>query len=739
MGSRLLHLVTVRARAVLLVSVLLALVAGVFGAGAVGKLKGGGFDSPSFESARAKVALAALLHQEQANLVLLVTAPGGASVDSPAVAAQGRAAAVRLAAQPGVAVLDSYWTAPAAAATGLRSTDGTRALVVARVLGDEDAVLDRAKALQPLFTTTTGGVRIQTGGAGQANVDINHQVTKDLGTAESIAIPLTLALLILVFGSLVAGLLPLMVGGMAIIGTFAALSAIAAVTDVSIFALNLTTALGLGLGIDYALLMVSRFREELGLGRDTRDAVAATLRTAGRTVLFSAATIAMALAALLVFPLYFLRSFAYAGIVVVAIAAAASLLTMPALLTVLGPRVNRLRVGPRRVATARTSGFWSRLATFVMRRPVLAAVPVVAVLLGMGLPLLRVEFGLPDDRVTPAAQSQARSVGDTLRADFASRDSDALTVVLPAVQGGPPRVAAYAQRLSTLPDVARVDSPAGTFVRGGQVGPGRPNLAAGPAAAVQVIPSVDAHSGAAQDLVRAIRAVDAPGTRLVAGQSAELVDVKAGIAGRLPLAAALIVLTTFVLLFLFTGSVVLPLKALVINALTIGGVLGAMVWIFQQGHLSGLLGFTPTPLTITMPLLMFCVAFGLSMDYEVFLLGRITEEHNAGADTATAVSVGLERIGRLVSTAAALLAITFFAFASSKVSFIQMFGLGSGLAIVLDATLVRGVLVPALMRIMGPLNWWAPRPLARLHARIGLREDTASRPATVRPIPVPAE
>jgi putative drug exporter of the RND superfamily len=726
MGSRLVHLVTVRARAVLVATALLAVVAGVFGVGAVGKLKGGGFDSPSFESARAKAALEQLLHQEQANLVLLVTAPAGANVDSPAVVAQGRAAAARLATQGGVTVLSNYWDADPPVASGLRSTDGTRALVVARVLGDEDTVLERAGELEPLFTGTTGGVRIETGGAGQANVDINHQVTEDLGTAESIAIPLTLALLVLVFGSLVAGLLPLMVGGIAILGTFAALSVIAEVTDVSIFALNLTTAMGLGLGIDYALLMVSRFREELAQGRATPDAVGVTMRTAGRTVLFSAATIAMALAALLVFPLYFLRSFAYAGIAVVAIAAAASLITMPALLSVLGPRVNRLRIGPRRPATARTSGFWSRLATVVMRRPVLSALPVAALILAIGLPFLRVEFGLPDDRVIPAAQSQARSVGDVLRADFASQDSAALTVVLPAVQGD---LGAYARELSALPDVARVDSPAGTFTRGSQVGPGTANLAVGEAAGVRVIPSVAAYSGAAQDLVRAVRAVGAPGERLVAGPSAELVDVKSGITGRLPLAAGLIVLTTFVLLFLFTGSVVLPLKALVINAITIGGVLGAMVWIFQQGHLSGLLGFTPTPLTITMPLLMFCVTFGLSMDYEVFLLGRITEEHRAGADTATAVATGLERVGRLVSVAAVLLAITFFAFGTSKVSFIQMFGLGSGLAIVLDATLVRGVLVPALMRIMGPVNWWAPKPLARLHARIGLREEEPVRPA----------
>jgi RND superfamily putative drug exporter len=271
--------------------------------------------------------------------------------------------------------------------------------------------------------------------------------------------------------------------------------------------------------------------------------------------------------------------------------------------------------------------------------------------------------------------------------------------------------------------VARVDSPAGVFVSGRQVAVGRPDLASGQAAALRVVTTLESHTDAAQHLVAHVRAVPAPGERLVGGPAAVLVDTKVSIAARLPLAGGLIALTTFVLLFAFTGSVVLPVKALVLNAATIAAVVGAMVWIFQEGHLSGLLGFTPLPLTITMPLLMFCVAFGLSMDYEVFLLGRIKEQHDAGADTVTAVAVGLERTGRIVTTAAALLAVTLFAFVSSRVSFIQMFGLGTGLAVVLDATLVRGVLVPSLMRVMGSVNWWAPGPLRRLHARIGVAES----------------
>lgn len=728
MGDLLTHLATRRAWPVLASSLLVVVAAVVVGAGAVGKLKGGGFDDPASESSRARAALAKTLDQPGANLLLLVTAPDGATVDAPPVAAAGRDAARRLDAQPGVSILGDYWTAPKAAAAGLRSTDGRKALVVAHVDGDEDAVRERTEELGPLLTTTVDGVRIETGGFGQANADITGQVTKDLARAESLAIPLTLTLLVVVFASVVAGLLPLLVGGIAIAGTFAALSVIAEVADVSIFALNLTTALGLGLGIDYALLIVSRFREELERGRDVEDAVAVTLRTAGRTVLFSAATIAVALSALMVFPLFFLRSFAYAGIAVVAVTAVASVVTMPALLRVLGPRVNLLRVGPRRSALPSSTGFWSRLAALVMRRPVLTALPVVAVLVTMAVPFFGVEFGVPDDRAVPAADSQGRRVGDVLRADFASRDSEALTVVLPRVEGGPAAVGDYAARVSGLAGVARVDASTGTYVQGRRVAPGRPDLAVGEAAGVRVVPSVDAYSDAAEDLVGAVRGVAAPGERLVGGPSAELVDAKAAIAERLPLAAGLIALTTFLLLFLFTGSVLLPLKALVLNAATIVAVVGAMVWVFQEGHLADLLGFTPLPLTVTMPLLMFCVAFGLSMDYEVFLLGRIKEQHDAGADTTTAVAAGLERTGRIVTTAAALLAITFFALVSSKVSFIQMFGLGTGLAVVLDATLVRGVLVPSLMRVMGPANWWAPQPLRWLHGRIGLSEHESGTP-----------
>lgn len=701
------RIVVRRARLVLAASAIAVLVAAVAGAGAIGKLKGGGFEDPSAESVRAGAVLEEAFGQQVANLVLLVSAPPGSSVDAAPVAAAGQDAVRRLAATEGIEVLGAYWGAPPQVATGLRSTDGTRALVVAHVAGDEDEVLGRSAELEQAFTeevaSAGGTVRIETGGMVQATGDITDQVGTDLARAEAIAIPLTLVLLVIVFGSVVSGLLPLLVGGIAIAATFAVLSGLAELTSVSIFALNLTTALGLGLGIDYSLLVVSRFREELAAGRPVPQAVAVTLSTAGRTVVFSAATIAIALAALMVFPLYFLRSFAYAGMAVVIIAALAAVVTLPALLAVLGPRVDALRIGRRgRDLAHGGQAFWDRLARLVMRRPVRAALPVLAVLLTLGAPFLAVSFSVPDDRAIPAEVSQARRVGDVLRTEFAGQNSDAVLAVLPGAT--PAELSRFAEQVREVPGVARVIT--------------EPGIVRAPL-------SVDPFGGQAEQVVRDVRAVaDRAGGPevLVGGPTATLVDTKAAIGDRLPLAALLIGLSTFVLLFAFTGSVVLPLKALVVNAFTIVAVLGSMVWVFQQGHGSQLLGFTPLPLTITMPLLMFCVAFGLSMDYEVFLLGRIKELHDAGMDTTAAVATGLARTGRIITTAAALLSITMFAFVSSRVSFIQMFGLGTGLAIVLDATLVRAVLVPAMMRLMGSANWWAPAPLRRLHSRFGLRE-----------------
>jgi len=720
--------------AVLAATLVAVVVAGAFGGSAVTRLKSGGFDDPGAESTRAATVLREQFGAGDPNLILLVTAKDG-TVDDPAVAAAGEAATRRLAAEPDLAQVVSYW---ASGAPALKSRDGRQALVLGRITADEQDLDARAAALTAAFAADDQAVRVQVGGQAQVFREVGEQVEADLARAEAIAVPVTLVLLVLVFASAVAGALPLAVGGFAIVGTLLVLRVLAQLTDVSVYALNLTTALGLGLAIDYSLFIVSRYREELRAGRGEADALVATMRTAGRTVLFSAATVAVALLALLVFPLYFLRSFGYAGIAVVALAAVGALVVLPALLAVLGRRVDRFRLPiRRRPAPQPGSGFWHRVATWVMRRPVPVALAVVAFLVLLGSPFLGVRFGLPDDRVLPAS-AQGRQVAEAVRSDFASDEAGALSVVAPGI--GDPRahladIDGYAAALSRLDGVQRVDALTGSYAAGRRLqGP----LAAGGPAAVppqagrfaaadgtwlSVVPSVEPYSAAGEDLVAAVRALPAPLGAQVTGPSARLVDTKASLFGNLPAAAAGIALVTFALLFLMTGSVVIPAKALVLNLLSLTAVYGAMVYVFQDGHGAGLLGFTATgTIDTSMPVLLFCIAFGLSMDYEVFLLSRIKEEHDATGDTVAAVAAGLERTGRIVTTAAALLAIVFIAFATSEVSFLKLFGVGTALAILVDATLIRTLLVPAFMRLAGRANWWAPAPLRRLHARVGLRE-----------------
>ena len=721
--------------AVLAAALVAVVAAGAFGGSAVTRLKSGGFDDPAAESTRAAKVLRDQFGAGDPNLVLLVTAKGG-EVDDPAVAAAGEDLTRRLAAEPDLAQVVSYW---AAGAPALKSTDGSQALVLARITGDEEDMDARAAALTGAYARDDPILRVQVGGQAQVFREVGEQVEADLARAEAIAVPITLLLLVLVFASAVAGALPLAVGGFAIVGTLLVLRVLAEITDVSIYALNLTTALGLGLAIDYSLFIVSRYREELRAGRTEADALVATMRTAGRTVLFSAATVAVSLLALLVFPLYFLRSFGYAGIAVVALAAVGALVVLPALLAVLGRRVDRFRlpIGRRRAAAAGEpgSGFWHRVATWVMRRPLPIALAVVAFLVLLGSPFLGVRFGLPDDRVLPA-QAQGRQVADAVRDNFATDEAGALSVVASGIGDPGSRLAeidGYAAALSRLAGVQRVDALTGAYTGGRRLqGPLAATAAIAPEARrfagaagtwLSVVPSVEPGSAAGEDLVAAVRGLPAPFGAQVTGPSAQLVDTKASLFGNLPAAAAVIALVTFALLFLMTGSVVIPAKALVLNLLSLTAVYGAMVYVFQDGHGAGLLGFTPTgTIDTSMPVLLFCIAFGLSMDYEVFLLSRIKEEHDATGDTVAAVAAGLERTGRIVTTAAALLAIVFIAFATSEVSFLKLFGVGTALAILVDATLIRALLVPAFMRLAGRANWWAPAPLRRLHARVGLRE-----------------
>jgi putative drug exporter of the RND superfamily len=708
-----------RARLVLVVAVLAVVGFGVLGFGAFGKLKTGGFQDPGADSTTAQT----LIDQRfggSDGVVLLVHAEAG-TVDGAPARAAGAEAASRLAAVPGVSNVVSYWRT---GDPGLRSKDGKYALVLGSARSDRDLSSSELVGLR----SHSGQVDVTVGGDAAIGNDITAQVFKSLGTAEGITVPLILALLVFAFGSVVAALLPLAIGVIAILGTFAVLFVFGSVTSVAVYAVNLTTALGLALAIDYSLLMVSRFREELGRGLEPAAAVVRSVRTAGRTIVFSGATVVAALAVLLIFPLYFLRSFAYAGIGVVVISVAAAVLVLPALLAVLGRRVNSGRLPWARGREPSTAApFWGRLAGRAMRRPALIAIPVLAVLMLVALPLRHVQFGTPDDRVLPAT-TQSRAVGDVLREDFTGNSATALNVVT----GGPlgrTALTAYATRLSGLAGVARVETSVATFLHGKAVpGSADPALAgaggSGTAQRLSVVSAADPRSDTAKDLVRTVRDLPGPdGVRVyVGGQTAELIDTTHAIGARLLLAGLLIVLTTFIVLFLFTGSVVQPIRSLLLNVVTLAATAGLMVWIFQEGHLSGLLRFTALPLDTSMLVLLFCVAFGLSMDYEVIVLSRIKELHDQGHDNRTAVTDGLTRSGRIVTTAAALIAVTLFALGSATVSFLQLFGIGAGFAVIVDATLVRAVLVPACQRILGRAAWYAPAPLRRLQLRIGLTE-----------------
>jgi RND superfamily putative drug exporter len=719
------HFAFRRSKLVLTVVGILLAGAAVLGVSAFGALKSGGFDDPHSASMRTAEELAQHFGGQD-NLVLLVTARAG-NVDDAAAAQAGQTLTADLKADHGVANVVSYWGAPKEQAGALRSHSGTEAIVLAQVVGDDSHITKHTGEILDGYAKSNASVTVEAGGEAAVNHAVTQQVTKDLALAEGIAVPLTMVLLILAFGSLVAAFLPLAIGLVAILGTFAELAVLGRITDVSVFAINLTTALGLGLGIDYALLMVARFRELLAKGADVEDAVVGTMRTAGRTIAFAALTVTVALAALLVFPLYFLRSFAYAGIGVVAIAALSALIIMPALLSVLGHRVNALKVPWSRADRGSAAPFWGRLAGTVMRRPALTALPVVAALLLVASPLLSSAFSTPDERVLPAGTA-VRTVADALRTDFTGDQSTAVEIVTNG-PSDPASVTAYAAKLSALPNAVRVSSSAGTFEGGHEV------LAAQPADAVRIsgtsqhltlYTDLVGHSHAAQQLVRDARVVPGPegSQTLVGGQTARLVDSEHAIMSQLPYGIAWVALTTFIILFLFTGSVTQPLRALILNTLGLSAALGAMVWIFQDGHLSGLLGFTPRPMDTAMTMLLFCIAFGLSMDYEVFVTSRIKELHDEGEPPFAAVTNGLARTGRIVSTAAGLLAVSFFAFGTASVSFLQMFGLGCGLAILIDALLIRGVLVPASFRVLGRYAWWAPAPLRRLHERFGLSEGT---------------
>jgi putative drug exporter of the RND superfamily len=722
-----------RRRLVLVATVALVVAAGALGGNVIERLTSGGFEDESSESFQAAEVLKEEFGVEAPNLVLLVTAESG-SVDDPAVAEQGGALTSDLAGEEGIEGVASYWST---GAPTLRSADSSQALVVATISGDADEARDRIEAISPKFNRNGDVIDVKVGGFEEVFRAVSVQVEDDLLRAEMIAFPITLILLLFVFGSLVSAALPMAIGGIAIVGSFFILRVLTDFTDVSIFALNLITAMGLGLGIDYSLFVVSRFREELRRGLEPHAAVVQTVKTAGRTVAFSGITVALSLSALLIFPLTFLRSFAYAGVAVVILAALAAVIFLPALLAVLGHRVDKLAVW-RRKERAEGEGFWHRAATTVMRRPIPIATAVIVFLLLLGAPFLGVEFGRTDHRVLPA-ESEVRQTMDSIGANFSVNNAESLQIVATGIGDAAQsdQVDAYAAALSEVDGAASVEALTGTYTNGERVA--EPNEASARfandnATWLSVMPGGDTTAAEREELVRDVRSLDAPFQVEVAGLAAADIDGRESLFSRLPLAAALIGAATFVLLFLMFGSVLVPFKAIVLNLLSLTATFGALVWIFQRGNFSGVLDFTATgALDVTMPILMFCIAFGLSMDYEVFLLSRIKEEYDRTGDNTVSVALGLERTGRIVTAAAVLLSIVFVAFATSSVTFIKLFGVGLTIAVLVDASLVRATLVPAFMRLAGRANWWAPKWMRKVYDRFGITESESVPSPTARP------
>ncbi len=718
---------TVRRRGIVLLATLATLaLSGVVGGGVADRLSRGGFDAPGSDSVRASTELDQRFDTGFADLVILATvADEFGTVDHPDAVIAGRQLTNEIAGIDGTDDVVSYWSTGDPA---MRSIDGRRAVMLLRLPGDQSGTqrdLLVSDLLDTYRFTERGPLTVELAGREAVFEQMSTVIEDDLALAEAIAIPAIFILLVLVFGGVVAALLPVGVGVMAAFSTFLVLYLVSATTDVSIFALNLVTALGLGLAIDYSLFIVSRFREERQGGLGVDEAVIRTVETAGRTVAFSALTVAVSLAALLVFPLFFLRSFAYAGVGVVVLAMTTSVVALPALLSLLGDRVNRwaiLGYRERRHAVNR----WRELGQTMTARPWPVIVMSVVLLVAVAIPFLGVKWGEGDQRVLPA-DDPVREVTEVLASEFSSTEGNAFPIV--AVGNiEPSAITGLAIRISALDGVSRVDAATGSFAGGVNLvasDDDSTRFEAPDASWLNVVPDLEPISAEAEQLIAEIRALDTTFDEvLVGGGTAALVDTKEAIFDRVWIAALLIVAATFVLLFLMFNSILVPIKAIVLNTLSLGATFGMMVWIFQDGHGADLLGFTPTGFTdITTPILMFCIAFGLSMDYEVFLLSRMKEEYDRTGDNDRAVVEGLAKTGKLVTAAAVLLSITFLAFATSGVSTIKLFGLGLAVAVLVDAFIVRVTLVPALMTVAGRWNWWAPAPLRRVHTRFGISEQ----------------
>ncbi len=694
MFEKLGHFLVRRRKSVLAGFIVATIAAGVVGSLVFARLEGGGYSDPGSDSYKAATYLTDTFKVKDPAIIFIIDA--GKSVADPAVAAEVAPIEADLRSMPDIAKTLSYWSA--GGAKQLMSADGNSAYLF--IYGhDSDPTLlsSLASDLQKKYDGKVGNLKIYVGGIAMFNDAINKKISGDLKFAEIISIPLTFLFLLFVFGGLIASAMPVVVAVSAILGAFLILYLISLFTGVSIFALNLVTGMGMGLGIDYSLLMVNRFREELHAGKSVEEAVATTVKTAGRTVFFSGITVMISLAALMFFPQMFLKSFGYAGVSVVAIAILGALIPLPAILALLGTKIDKFVVRKSSI-TPKEDGRWAHTARYVMKRPVAVVVLSLLILGTLASPIKDIVFSQADTRVLPASNKAAIASQVGLE-KFPGEQANPIEIVIPNGTSKMVEINSFASDLANVPGVVAVGAPetAGTDIR------------------IAAIHSMGARSPEAEKMIKEIRALTVPEGTLVGGVAADYADSQIGIAKKLPLALLWIALGTLLLLFMFTGSIILPIKAVILNLLSLSATLGVLTWIFIGGNMNWLVGsFTNTgSIDTSMVILIAVVAFGLSMDYEVFLLSRIKEEHDAGHSNIESVALGLQKSARIITAAAVILAVVFAIFVTSGVTSIKTMGFGVAFAILLDATLVRALLVPALMRLFGERNWWAPKALKR--------------------------
>jgi len=672
------------------------LVAGGFGSLIFNRLDSGGYSNPNSDSYKVYEYLRDVLKVQDPSVAVVLDA-GDRSVDDPTVASGALALEKKMSQEEGVTKTLSYWSS--GGEKTLKSADGKAAYIL--IFGNGEAFTPENQKLGEIFQSKydgkVAGFTLYAGGVGVVGNAINEKIADDLKLAEGISIPLTFVLLAFVFGALAASAMPLIVGVAAILGAFFILFLISLFTDVSVYALNLTTGMGLGLGIDYALLMVNRFREEIHHGKSVEDSVVTTMATAGKTVFYSGMTVLVTMVSLTFFPLPFLKSFGYAGVSVVALAVIGAIFGLPPILALMGKRVDK-GVVRRSAITPKEDGRWAHTARFVMKRPVPVVLLTLIALSVMAAPIGNIKFSQGDSRMLPASNPAA--IATAVQAErFPGQTGNPIEIIIFDGADKSAEIAQYAAKVAAVPGIVAVVPP--------QVINKDVRLVA--------YQSMLPRTPESQQLIHDVRAIKAPSGTLIGGVAADYTDSQDGIAKTLPWAFGWIALSVLILVFIFTGSIILPIKAVLLNVLSLAATMGVLTWVFIDGHLQWLVGsFTLTgSIDTSIVILIVVVVFGLSMDYELFLLSRIREEHLQGRSNIESVATGLQRSARIITAAAVLLAVVFAAFVTSGVTSIKTMGFGVALAVILDATVIRALLVPALMRLFGERNWWAPKSLQR--------------------------